>query len=469
VFTAQKDFRLTDFTPTQCVLFADLKRRPVVLAFDQPHGSSDGGAILLSAANQRFGDGLIESLSSCLQDARQQGKVDHPLTHLLRQRIYGLACGYEDANDAARIGADPMHKLLAGRDPIEGLDLASQPTLSRFENSVMPRSLYTMGMTLAESVIMRHGKRRNGHARLVTIDMDPTDAATYGAQQLSFFNTHYDNHCYLPMLGFVSFDNEQDQYLCAAVLRPGNVGAGTGAVGVLRRLIELVRGSFPKSRIRVRLDGGFASPALFEFLDAEPKVEYVVAMASNAVLTSHCEEAMTVARLCSGLTDGTEHVYGDTRYAARSWKRERRVIFKAEVVKADGKEARDNPRFVVTSMKQSARWLYEEVYCQRGDIENRIKELKALDVDRTSCTNFWANQLRVLMAAAAYVLLQEIRLNAALTSLSRAQVWTLRERLLKLGARVVSTVRRVVVHLPMSFPWQNDFQKIAMALGTTAG
>jgi hypothetical protein len=469
VFTAQKDFRLTDFTPTQCVLFADLERRPVVLAFDQAHGSSDGGAILLTAANQRFGDGLIESLGSCLQDARQQGKVDHPVTDLMRQRIYGLACGYEDANDVARIGADPMHKLLAGRDPIKGLDLASQPTLSRFENSVTPRSLYTMGMTLAESVIMRHGKRRNGHASLVTIDMDPTDAATYGAQQLSFFNTHYDNHCYLPMLGFVSFDNEPDQYLCAAVLRPGNVGAATGAVGVLRRLIELVRRSFPKSRVRVRLDGGFASPALFEFLDAEPKVEYVVAMASNAVLTRRCEEAMSVARLCSGLTDDTEHVYGDTRYAAKSWKCERRVIFKAEVVKADGKEARDNPRFVVSNMKQSPQWLYEEVYCQRGDIENRIKELKALAVDRTSCTNFWANQLRVLMAAAAYVLLQEIRLNAALTSLARAQVWTLRERLLKLGARVVSSVRRILVHLPESFPWRNDFQKIAAALGATAG
>ena len=469
MFTAHEDFRLTDFTPTQSVLFTALEKRPVVLAFDQAHGSSDGGAILLSAANRRFVDGLIESLSSCLQDVRQQGKVDHPLTHLMRQRIYGLACGYEDANDAARIGADPMHKLLAGRDPIKGLDLASQPTLSRFENSVTPRSLYTIGMTLAERVIMRHGKRRNGHARLVTIDMDPTDAATYGAQQLSFFNTHYDNHCYLPMLGFVSFDNEPDQYLCAAVLRPGNVGAATGAVGVLRRLIELVRRSFPKSRIRVRLDGGFASPALFEFLDAEPKLEYVVAMASNAVLTRHCEDAMTVARLCSGLTDDTEHVYGDARYAAKSWKRERRVIFKAEVVKADGKEARDNPRFVVTNMNQSAQWLYEEVYCQRGDIENRIKELKALDVDRTSCTDFWANQLRVLMAAAAYVLLQEIRLNAALTSLARAQVWTLRERLLKLGARIVSTVRRIVVHLPESFPWRNDFHKIATALGATAG
>jgi len=460
---------LTDFTTAQTVLFSDLEKRPVLLAFDQAHGTSDGGAILLSAANRRFGDGLIESLSACLHDRRQQGKVDHQLVELMRQRIYGLACGYEDANDAARIGADPMHKLLAGRDPLKGLDLASQPTLSRFENSITPRSLYTMGMTLAESVITRHGTRRNGHARLVTIDMDPTDAATYGAQQLSFFNTHYDNHCYLPMLGFVSFDNEPDQYLCAAVLRPGNVGAGAGSVGVLRRLIELVRASFPKARIRVRLDGGFASPALFDFLDAEPKVEYVVAMASNAVLDRHAAEALDVARLCAGLSGETEHVYGDTSYAAKSWTQERRVIFKAEVVSADGKEPRDNPRFVVTDMKQGAQWIYEEVYCQRGDVENRIKELKALDIDRTSCSGFWANQLRVLMATAAYVLMQEIRLNAALTSLARAQVWTLRERLLKLGARVAASVRRIVVHLPESFPWRSDFQRISAALGATAG
>jgi hypothetical protein len=161
--------------------------------------------------------------------------------------------------------------------------------------------------------------------------LQPTDAAMHGARQLSFFNTHYDNHCYLPMLGFVSFDDEPDQYLCAAVLRPGNVGAATNAVGVLRRLITLVRASFPKAHMRVRLDGGFAAPAVFDFLDAEPKVEYVVAMASNAVLDRHVSGALDVVRLCAGLTDKTEHVYGDTHYAAKSWKHQRRVIFKAEV------------------------------------------------------------------------------------------------------------------------------------------
>jgi hypothetical protein len=449
------------------LLFPDLYKRPVVLAFDQRQGSSDGGAVLLAAANRRYE--LIESMADCLRDRRQAGKVEHSLVELLRQRIHGLACGYPDANDAARLEADPIHKLLVGHDPLSGRDLASQPTLSRFENAADPQALYRMGMELARRVIERHGKRLGGHARRITIDLDPTDDATHGAQQLSFFNAHYDSWCYPPMMGFVSFDDEPDQYLCAAVLRPGNVTAAAGAVGVLRRLMRLVRASFPKARIRVRLDGGFASPALFDFLDSEPGVEYVVAMASNAVLKRKAEEAIQVARLMSGLTDETEHVYDETRYAARSWKRERRVILKAEVVQEGDKAPKDNPRFVVTNMGQSPQWIYEQVYCQRGEIENRIKELKALDVDRTSCTSFWANQLRVLMTAAAYVLMQEIRLAAALTAMARAQVWTLRERLLKLGARVVASVRRVVLHLPESFPFIGVFRQVAYALEATAG
>ena len=458
---------MTDSIAASCLLFTDLQKKPVVLAFDQRQGSSDGGAVLLQAANQRYG--LIESMADCLRDRRQVGKVEHTLMELMRQRIHGLACGYPDANDTARLAGDPMHKMLVGRDPVAGRDLASQPTLSRFENAAGPQALYRMGTELARCVIERHSKRLGGHARRVTIDLDPTDDATHGAQQLSFFNAHYDNWCYLPMMGFVSFDDEPEQYLCAAVLRPGNVGATSGAIGVLRRLMQMVRASFPKARIRVRLDGGFASAALFEFLDSEPKVEYVVAMGSNAVLKRKAEEAVEVARMMSELTDQTEHVYDETRYAAHSGKCERRVIIKAEVVQQGDKAPKDNPRFVVTNMKQSPQWIYEDVYCQRGEIENRIKELKALDVDRTSCCTFWANQLRVLMTAAAYVLMQEIRLAAALTAMARAQVWTLRERLLKLGVRVLVSVRRVVLHLPESFPFRGVFQKVALALGATAG
>ena len=456
-------------TPTQCLLFGDLAKRPVTAVFDQTQGSSDGGAILLEASDRRYGNGLIEGLTACFQDRRQAGKVEHTIDAILKQRVYGLACGYEDANDAARLSKDPIHKMLLDRDPVTGLDLASQSTLSRFENAAGPRTLYRMGMSLAEAVMERHKRRLGGHARLVTIDLDPTDTDTFGAQQLSFFNTHYDNWCYLPMMGFVSFDEEPDQYLCVALLRPGNVGAAVGAVGVLRRLIDRIRSAFPMAHIRVRLDGGFAAPAVFDFLDKEPKLEYVVAMASNAVLDRHAEEAMEVARMCSGLTEQTEHVYGETHYAAKTWEYERRVVIKAEVVQHEGKDPKDNARFVVTNMKQSPQWLYEEVYCHRGDVENRIKELKSLAIDRVSCTGFWANQLRVLMTAAAYVLMQEIRLSAALTSLARAQAWTIRERLLKLGARVVSSVRRLVIHLPKAFPWKVEFQKVALALGATAG
>jgi len=408
-------------------------------------------------------------MAARLFDSRQAAKVDHSLHDLLAQRVYSVACGYPDANDSARLAADPIHKMLLDRDPVKGLDLASQATLSRFENSVGPKQLYRLGETLAESVIVRHAKRLGGHARRVTIDLDPTDDPTHGAQQLSFFNSHYDNACYLPMMGFVTFNDEADQYLCAAVLRPGNVTAAAGAVGILRRLMALIRNWFPKARIRVRLDGGFSNPELLGFLDGEPGVEYVVAMASNAVLVRKAEEAMQYARVMAGVTDHTEHVYGEASYSAGTWNRERRVIIKAEVVCGEDKAPKDNPRFVVTNMKQTPQWLYEEVYCQRGEIENRIKELHALEIDRTSCTRFWANQFRVLLTAAAYVLMQELRMAAALTNCASAQVWTIRERFLKLGTRVMVSMRRVVVHLPQSFPFLVAFRQIAMGLGAVPG
>jgi hypothetical protein len=408
-------------------------------------------------------------LASCLQDQRQPGKIDHSLEELLGQRVFAIACGYPDANDAARLGSDPIHKLLLDRDPIAGTDLASQPTLSRFENALGPKELYRLSEALAASVIQHHAERLRGRVRRVTIDLDPTDDPTHGAQQLSFFNGHYDTWCYLPVMGFVSFNDEAEQYLCAAVLRPGNATAAVGAVGILRRLLLLIRHFLPGVPIRVRLDGGFAHPDVLDFLDAEPNLEYVVAMAKNAVLKRKAKPAMRQVRKLSRQSGQTEHVYAEACYAARTWPCERRVIIKAEVVRADGKVPKDNPRFVITNMKQSPQWLYEQVYCQRGEIENRIKELHDLQIDRTSCSSFWANQFRVLLTAAAYVLMQELRLRAACTDCARAQVWMLRERLLKLGARVLVSVRRVVVHLPASFPFLPTFRRVALALGASTG
>src|ERR1700730_14884094 len=425
---------MSEDSTTQCLLFPGIFHKPVVAQFDQREGSSDGGGLLLKAADRQYGLGA--GLSSCLRDDRQAVKVDHSMRELVAQRVFSIACGYAEATGPALWAGEQIRKLIVDRDPIEGRDLASQPTLSRFENAVGVKELYRAGEFLAESVIRRHAQRLRRRAYRVTIDLDPTDDPTHGAQQLSFFNGHYDTWCYLPVMGFVSFNDEAEQYLCAAVLRPGNVGAAVGAVAMLRRLLRMIRHHIPGVQIRVRWDGGFAHPAVLEFLEAQPKLEYVVAMAKNAVLKRVAESGMRRARQLSRRSGKTEHIYGEVRYKAGKWPGLRRVIIKAEVVRAADKDPKDNPRFVITNMKQSPQWIYERVYCQRGDVENRIKELHKLEIDRTSCTSFWANQFRVLLTAAAYVLMQELRLRAAGTACARAQVDMLRERLLKLGARV---------------------------------
>src|SRR6202045_4820260 len=238
---------MSEDSTTQRLLFPGIFGKPVVAQFDQREGSSDGGALLLKAADRHYG--LVAGLASGLRDERQAVKVDHSLRELVAQRVFPIPCGYPDGNDSARLSEDPIHKLLLDRDPIEGLDLASQPTLSRFENGVGIKELYRSGEFLAESVIRRHSKRLRHHAYRVTFDLDPTDDPTHGAQQLSFFNGHYDTWCYLPVMGFVSFNNEVEQYLCAAVLRPGNVGAAVGAVALLRRLVRMIRHHLPGVQI----------------------------------------------------------------------------------------------------------------------------------------------------------------------------------------------------------------------------
>ena len=216
---------MSDDNTTQCLLFPEIFSKPLVARFDQLQSSSDGGAFLLKAADRRYG--LTEALAGCLRDSRQAGKVDHSLHELLAQRVFAIACGYPDANDSARLASDPMHKMLLDRDPLAGRDLASQPTLSRFENAVGPKELYAMAEVLALRVMERHAERLRGRIRRVTIDLDPTEDPTHGAQQLSFFNGHYDSWCYLPVMGFLSFNDEPEQYLCTAVLRPSCCSTST--------------------------------------------------------------------------------------------------------------------------------------------------------------------------------------------------------------------------------------------------
>jgi len=436
-------------------------RQPVVARFDQPHASSDGGALLLKALDDRLG--VTERLARSLRDPRQSVKIDHELIELVRQRVYGITCGYADCNDAARVAQDPVHKLLLGRDPLAGPDLASQPTLSRFENAVGRPELYLAGVGLADLVIEQHRARLRGRARRITIDLDPTDDPTHGQQEFSFFNGHYDTWCYLPLVATLTFNAEPTQYVVAAVLRPGNSPAKRGAIGLLRRLFTRLRAAFPRAILRVRLDGGFASPEVFAFLEAE-RVEYVVAMASNVRLVKRSRRLMGRARMRSKASGQTEHLYGETRYAARKWTRKRRVIIKAEVVRHPGRDPKNNPRFVVTNLADAPEAVYA-LYCGRGDMENRLKELQhGLALDRTSCHRFWANQFRVLLTLAAYILFQTLQAHAQGTACADAQVSTLRERLLKLAAWVERSVRRIVLHLPTTYPWLTTWRQIALRI-----
>jgi len=452
----------------QGVLFQDLFDRPLTACFDLPDASSDGGAVLLRAADKRLG--LLSSLSGLLVDRRQPGKIRHDLHGLISQRVHGLACGYPDGNDAARLKADPVHRMLVGLSPCGQDMLASQATLSRFENGFSATDLYKMGVVLCERVIARHRKRLGRRCRRINVDLDVTDDATHGAQQLSFFNGFYDSHCYLPLLGFLSFDKEPEQYLCAAILRSGNAPTKRGVLGLLRRLLPRLRTAFPQARILVRLDGGFACPELFDLLDAQKRVDYVVGMAKNKRLVSLCRGVLRSVRAQARREGATRKRYGDGLYQAGRWSAQRRVVWKAEVVHLEDRKPKDNPRFLVTNLRGSPRHVYEKIYCQRGEVENRIKELKyGLAIDRTSCTRFFANQLRVLLTATAYVLLQEVRLAAAGTALARAQVSTMRERLLKIGVLVSSSVRRLLFRMPETFAYRDEWCLIARKLGARPG
>ena len=452
---------------TQCVVFPEFFDRPVQIGFDEPGTSVDGGAVLLAALDR--GLGLTERLAGAFRDGRQPGKVVHGLVDLVRQRVFGLACGYADCNDASRLRDDPIQKLLLERDPLDGVGLADQSTLSRFENAAGAGDLYRMGAELMDVVIEQNRKRLPARrVKRITIDLDPTEDPTHGHQQLALFNGHYDSWCYLPLLAFVTFNEEPEQQLVAAILRSGRAAAGAGAIALLRRLLPRLRGAFPRARLRIRLDGGFACPEMLDFLEQE-RLEYIVAIARNSVLSRRIEPLMERVRRATEKSGETATEFGETRYAAKSWgKNQRRIVMKAEVVRLEDRSPRDNARFVVTNLRHSPVNVYQ-LYRERGDSENRVKELKNdLEIDRTSCTRFLANQLRVLLTAAAFVLFQQLRLRLTRrTQQERPTVATMRLRLLKIAARVQRSARRVVLHFSASHAWATQWLLLARGCGAT--
>jgi hypothetical protein len=444
----------------QRVMFNDLFDKPVAVAFTAPDQSSDGGVLLLRAMDEKMG--LTEAMCGALRDERQPGKVLHPVREMMRERVLGIGCGYADANDAARLRRDPALRLCCDR---RDESLASQPTLSRFENAATSTDLLRMGYALTDRVIAREQqKRRRAGVRRITIDMDPTEDRTYGAQQLTFFNAFYDNWCYLPMVTTVQFNEDPEHYLVAPLLRPGNAKAYWGAVAVLKRLLPRLRSAFPKAKIFVRMDGGFAESGVLDWLEAQ-RLGYAVNMPKNNVLKRLAEPFMPELRRRAKASGQTATVFSEDRYQAGTWCRERRVILKAEVAALAGREPRDNPRFLITNLPWKPKKVYR-FYGRRGDAENRIKELKdGLRFDLTSCTSFRANQFRNLLTAATYALCQQLRYEARGTSCERAQVSTLRERLLKLAVTVRETARRIWVEAPKTYAWLTAWRTVAARLG----
>lgn len=455
------------------LLFEDVLDRPLTFTFDGERQSDLGGVPLLAVLDRRLG--LTQGLAGAVRDLRQQGKVEHAVLDLVRQRVYGLAAGLEDVRDASRLREDPAVRLACDR-PVDGEEgrLASAAVLCRFENAARRPDLFRMGAALMDCVVEGERRRRRGRATRITIDMDPSEDPTYGQQEFTFFNGHYGNWCYLPVFAFVTFHDERgreepEQHLVAAMLRPGNVPATLGAEGLLRRLVARLRRAFSGTPLRVRLDGGYAAGEFLDVLE-DLDLEYVVNLAGNQRLKAQVEPLLAdLVRPMGDAQERTWHAYGEITYAAKTWRRERRVVVKAEVVRDPGRperEGRDNARFVVTNLPQDPQWLYEEVYCRRGEIENRIKELKdGLSIDRTSCTSFKANQLRVLLTAAAYVLMQELRRHVAALGAGRPQVSTMRERFLLLSARVVASTRRLLVRLSRACPWRDLWTRVALRAG----
>lgn len=447
----------------QSVLFPDLAARPVMVEFDHANLSSEAGSVLLGSLDRAVG--LTAAIARALRDPRDVDRRQHELVDLFRQRVYSIANGYEDGNDAARLREDPALRLLVSGDP-NGEALASQPTLSRAEGWSGPRQLFAATDALADTVLDVQQRRRVGRNRpsRIVIDIDSTVDSTHGAQQLSMFNGHHGTWCFLPLLAFVQFDGEPEHFLVGAVLRPGNAGDRKGFLSVLKRLLAKVSDRFGSAEIVVRLDSGFYSPELFDFLEAA-NVRYAVGIPSNQILAAAAEPLMSKSREESEASGKTATNFGESSYRAGSWSRDRRVIHKAEVVRLGERAARDNQRFVVTDFGVSSQEVWE-FYAGRGDSENRIKELKNdLGLDRTSASSFFANQLRVLMTATAYALLQLLRQRAAGTRLARAQVGRLRDSLLKIGGRIDRSVRRICLHLSASAPARDVWIGIATGLG----
>jgi hypothetical protein len=449
--------------------FEGLGRRRVVAAFDGGAVTSDAGALLLRHTDRAVG--LIERVAACFVDGREQDQVVHTLPALVGQRIVGIALGYEDVNDHDELRHDPVLALFADRLEPKRSDcapLAGKSTLNRLEHAPLraddryhkidhdPVALANLFVDLFLGAHRRPPKR-------IILDLDATHDPLHGQQEGRFFHGYYSCYCYLPLYVFCG------RHLLAALLRPSNIDAAAGAVDEVARIVTQIRQAWPRVQIVLRADSGFARDELMTWCEAN-RVDYVFGLARNARLVAELEAALAVVAAEHAETGHPARCFKEFFYATLdSWSRARRVIGKAEHL-AKGA----NPRFIVTSLPASAidgRTLYEQVYCARGDMENRIKEQQLdLFADRTSAATMRANQLRLWLASFAYLLLEALRrIGLRHTQFQDATCGTIRLKLLKLGARVTVSVRRIKVAIASACPYRTEFALAHLRLATWTG
>jgi len=436
--------------------FAKLQGRTVEADFDGGRLSSDGGLLFLRQLEARLG--LARRLAAAVRDRRHPSYVSHSMETLLRQRLLQIACGYEDADDADALRTDPLLKMACGHLPLSGPALASQPTLSRWENSLSHTDLMRLAYALGDAFIASFARP----PRRIILDLDDTDAIVHGGQQLALFNAYVNDYCYLPLHLYDGITGR----LITAVLRPGRRPRGREAAAILKRVILRLRQAWPRAQLLLRADSHFAAPEVFDLCE-QHGVDYVINLGTNPVLQERSERLVHKAQRRFQQRRRPVRLFSQFRYAADSWKRRRRVIVKAEVSRLG-----DNRRFLVTNLRRyQPRHLYSRLYAARGASENCIKNHKRyLASDRTSCSRFEANQFRLFLHSAAYVLLralQEIALKAS--RWETATFDTLQKQLLKVAARVIEKRTRIRIHFPSSYPFQQAFHLMLGQLDPAPG
>lgn len=443
---------------SECIAQFELRfpgQKRVVVSMDGPTTSSEGGAVLLRQVDEETG--LTAGLARLLEDLRDPRRVRHSRAEQVRQRVFQIALGYEDANDADRLRDDPVLRTVCGRCPQDGPGLSSQPTLSRLENSVSPWAMARLVRWFEREYVAS----LPADTEVVVLDIDSTEDPTHGQQELSFFHGYFDRYVYHPLL---VFDGDSGQ-LITALLRSGRSHAARGARRTLRRLIRRIKRRFPAALVVVRGDSHFAVPRILEELEGLDRrlggVDYLLGLAKNQVLVRLAQSTLEQAQRLSEQRAETVQRFAHWSYAAGSWSRSRRVILRAEHSAYWGA----NPRFLVTSLEGFDPETLYRAYCHRGQCENLIKDLKnALAADRLSCSRFTANAFRLLLHALAYRLLHALRQKLAHlgSPLARSQFDTLRLKLLKVAAVVRRSVRRITVQLPRSFPQAPTFRRLAL-------